>query len=91
MSLYGANDDRCDCNCGTADPDCDLPEATINGCDGLCYGTSQQEGPFSAAPTFPPVDLSIVVDTPAPSDLPGASHSATISLPLVVGFLFIFC
>jgi len=72
MDFYSATD-GCDCECGAHDPDCDVPGQTVFNCnnagdvciDGICHGTLQQGGPFTEAPTIPPVEF-----TSAPSGTP---------------------
>jgi len=76
--------DGCDCGCGAADPDCEIPGQETFNClngevcqNGLCLGNLQQGGPFTAAPTLLKIDL--------------GGGSCTVQagiLPLLVSFFF---
>gem|GEM_PF-3488975 len=54
---YFDDGEFCDCDCGTADPDCDLPDAQVFGCDpgqtceaGVCTGGGT--GDWTCAPSY---------------------------------------
>src|SRR5690606_9862237 len=76
---YYAAEDGCDCNCGVSDPDCDIPDATIYGCDdGQTCGEASTCEAELAARRAPPatVGTTFAGDTSTGVEAPSNSCSA---------------